>query len=101
MKKHDENKDLRLVSKVANISLTNKTIKANKASGIGIKLLGRIDYLVNHCGWTFIYDNQVQVRANSVVEDNNTNTTTKKEIKKRIRKEQNTEVKTLASKKRK
>lgn len=61
-KKHDENKDLRLVSRVARIDYAYKTIEASKSTTIGIKTLGRIDYLVNYCGWTFVYNNDIKVR---------------------------------------
>lgn len=65
MKKHDESKDLALVSRVAYIDRSSKHIRANKSSVIGIRTLGRIDYLVNHCGWFFRYDNTVSVRNGS------------------------------------
>lgn len=51
MKRHEENKDIRLVSRVAKIDYSNKTILIPKDANVGIRTLGRIDYLVNHCGW--------------------------------------------------
>ena len=59
MAKHDENKDLRLFSKVGNVNYGNKTLKASKATLIGIRMWGRIDYLTHYCGWHFILDNSV------------------------------------------
>lgn len=50
-KRHEENKDIRLVSRVAKIDYSNKTILIPKDANVGIRTLGRIDYLVNHCGW--------------------------------------------------
>lgn len=69
-KKHDENKDLRLVSRIAKINYSNKTIQASKSAIIGNKTWGRIDYLCHYCGWTFIWNNSVVVRNNYRSDDN-------------------------------
>ena len=61
MAKHDENKDLRLVSRVAKVDFSNKTIQTSKSTIIGIRTWGRIDYLVNYCGWFFCFNNDVNV----------------------------------------
>lgn len=50
-KNHDENKDLRLVSRVAKLDYSFKTIMVSKNAECGIRTLGRIDYLCNYCGW--------------------------------------------------
>jgi hypothetical protein len=72
-KNHDENKDIRLVSRIAKVEFYDKTIKAPKSAIIGNKTWGRIDYLVHYCGWTFIWDNSVNVNRNRFVDtDNNT-----------------------------
>lgn len=81
MKKHDENKDLRLLSRVARIDYSGKTIKASKYATIGIRSLGRIDYLCNHCGWTFIWDNSVVVN-NARIDDFDDKPKRKKIVKK-------------------
>lgn len=60
-KNHDEAKDIRLVSRVARIDYSNKTIQAPKSAIIGNKTWGRIDYLTYYCGWTFIWNNEVKV----------------------------------------
>lgn len=60
-KKHDENKDLRLVSRIAKIDNSNKTIQAPKSAIIGNTTWGRIDFLTHYCGWTFIWNNDVHV----------------------------------------
>lgn len=80
-KKHDENKDLRMISRVAKIDYAIKHIRIPKEAIIGIKTWGRIDYLVNYCGWTCSYDNSIVVR-NSVNTDTTENTKKKKEVRK-------------------
>ena len=54
-KKHDENKDLRLISRIAKIDYAYKTIQAPKTSTIGIRSWGRIDFLTNYCGYIFLW----------------------------------------------
>ena len=49
MKKHDERKDLKCVSKVAEIN-GNRIIIPTDAV-IGIHTWGRIDFLVHYCGY--------------------------------------------------
>lgn len=56
-KKHDENKDLRSVSRVARINFGDKTIQAAKSATIGIHMWGKIDYLTKYCGWHFYWNN--------------------------------------------
>ena len=60
-KKHDENKDLRLISRIAKINYYDKTIQAPKSAIIGIKTWGRIDYLTHYCGWYFSWNNDVHI----------------------------------------
>lgn len=48
-KKHDERKDLKCVSKVAEINGNRIIIPAN--SVIGIHTWGRIDFLIHYCGY--------------------------------------------------
>lgn len=69
-KLHDENKDLRLISRIAKIDYSNKTIQAPKSAIIGNKSWGRIDYLTKYCGWTFIWNNDVHISARHVSNDN-------------------------------
>lgn len=45
--KHEENVDVRRVSRIAKIDTHNKLIQLNKTDQIGIKTWGRIDYLCN------------------------------------------------------
>lgn len=60
-KTHDENKDLRSLSKVAKISYGDKTIRASRTANIGIRRLGAIDFLTKYRGWIFIYDNSAGI----------------------------------------
>lgn len=48
-KKHDEKKDLKCVSKVAEINGNHIIIPTNTL--IGIHMWGRIDFLVHYCGY--------------------------------------------------
>ena len=52
--KHEENVDVRRVSRIAKIDTHNKLIQLNKSDNIGIKTLGRIDYLCNILGYRLI-----------------------------------------------
>ncbi|AXF52201.1 MAG: hypothetical protein [crAssphage sp. isolate ctcc615] len=60
-KKDDENKDLILISRIAKVDYSNKTIQAPKSAIIGNKSWGRIDYLTHYCGWHFIWNNNVSI----------------------------------------
>lgn len=60
-KLHDENKDIRLVSRIAKVDYSNKTIQAPKSAIIGNKTWGRIDFLCHYCGWYFMWNNDVHV----------------------------------------
>ena len=72
-KKHDENKDLRSISRVARINYGSKTIQASKAAIIGIHMWGKIDYLTHYCGWYFIWNNEVKVVRTSNSDDDSAN----------------------------
>lgn len=78
-KKHDENKDIRLISRIAKVNFADKTIQAPKTAIIGNKSWGRIDYLTHYCGWTFIWNNDVYVNSKYIDNDDNKR---KREIKK-------------------
>lgn len=58
-KRHDENKDLMAVSRIGKILYGDKSIVINKASIVGIKMLGRLDYLIHYCGWHLVWSNKV------------------------------------------
>lgn len=48
-KKHDEKKDVRIVSRIAKINGNHIIIPINAV--IGIRIWGRIDFLVHYCGY--------------------------------------------------
>lgn len=52
--KHEENVDLRRLSKVAKIDSRMKVIQLNKSANIGIKTWGRIDYFCNILGYRIV-----------------------------------------------
>lgn len=56
-KRHDENSDLRSFGRIGSFNVVTKTLRASKAVVIGIRMWGKIDYLVNYCGYYFVWDN--------------------------------------------
>ena len=68
-KKHDENKDIRLISRIAKVDFSNKTIQAPRTAIIGIRSWGRIDFLTKYCGWFFSWNNSVKVAAKLAVNE--------------------------------
>ena len=80
-KNHDENKDLRSISRVARINYGSKTIQAAKTSIIGIHMWGKIDFLTHYCGWHFIWDNSAGVGM-AKYDDNDSPVRTDKKAKK-------------------
>ena len=80
--KHDENKDLRSVSRIAKINLGDKTIKASKNANIGIHMWGKIDFLTKYCGWHFIWNNSAGVGGYSYSDDSNKSVREAKKAKK-------------------
>lgn len=90
-KHHDENKDLRLISRKVKVNYSNKTLQVSKETNLGIRTLGRIDYLCNHCGWTLYWDNSIVIYNNDL--DNN--------IKRKREAKKEAKEKTLTNKKRK
>ena len=57
-KKHDEKKDLKCVSRVAEINGNHIIIPNNTV--IGIHMWGRIDFLVHYCGYILNRSNNVK-----------------------------------------
>lgn len=56
MAKHDENKDLRSIARIAKINPGDKTIQCAKNATIGIHMWGKIDFLTKYRGWHFIWN---------------------------------------------
>ena len=78
-KKHDEKKDLKCVSKVAEINGNHIIIPTN--SVIGIHTWGRIDFLVHYCGYVLNRSNNVKA-SNLNFEDAEVSAREAKKIKK-------------------
>lgn len=79
MKKHDEKKDLKCVSKVAEINGNHIIIPTNTI--IGIHTWGRIDFLVHYCGYVLIRSKNVKA-SNLKFEDAEVSAREAKKIKK-------------------
>lgn len=81
--KHDENKDLRSVARIAKVNLSDKSIQCSKNAIIGIHMWGKIDFLTKHCGWHFfLWDNVVGVGYNQFADNNNNSARATKKTKK-------------------
>ena len=78
-KKHDEKKDLKCVSKVAEINGNHIIIPKNAV--IGIHTWGRIDFLVHYCGYVLNRSNNVKA-SNLNFEDAEVSAREAKKIKK-------------------
>ena len=78
-KKHDEKKDLKCVSRVAEINGNHIIIPTN--SVIGIHTWGRIDFLVHYCGYVLNRSNNVKA-SNLNFEDAEVSAREAKKIKK-------------------
>lgn len=78
-KKHDEKKDLKCVSRVAEINGNHIIIPTN--SVIGIHTWGRIDFLVHYCGYVLNRSNNVKA-SNLNFEDATVSAREAKKIKK-------------------
>ena len=68
-KRHDENNDLRSFGRIGSFNVVTKTLRASKAVVIGIRMWGKIDYLVNYCGYHFVWDNTAKDVAKIVSEN--------------------------------
>jgi len=66
---HDENKDVRLLSKIAKINQGTKSIIVKRDQVIGNKRWGRIDFLCHYCGYHLVREDGVV--ATTVVEKEN------------------------------
>lgn len=64
-KNHDENKDIQLLKRSCYVNYGTKTIQAPKSAIIGIKTWARIDFLVHHKGYHFVWDNGAIVDKSS------------------------------------
>ena len=78
-KKHDEKKDLKCVSKVAEINGNHIIIPTNAV--IGIHMWGRIDFLIHYCGYILYRAKNVKA-SNLNIEDATVSAREAKKIKK-------------------
>lgn len=78
-KKHDERKDLKCVSRVAEINGNRIIVPINAV--IGIHTWGRIDFLIHYCGYILIRAKNVKA-SNLNFEDASVNAREAKKIKK-------------------
>lgn len=79
MKKHDERKDLKCVSRVAEINGNHIIIPTDAV--IGIHTWGRIDFLIHYCGYYLYRAKNVKV-SNLNFEDATVSAREAKKIKK-------------------
>lgn len=78
-KKHDERKDLRSVSRVARIDGNHITV--GDKSAVGIHTWGKIDFLVNYCGYHLHYERGAKA-SNLRFDEANTSAREAKKIRK-------------------
>lgn len=78
-KKHDERKDLKCVSRVAEINGNHIIVPTNAV--IGIHTWGRIDFLVHYCGYILNRSNSVKA-SNLKFDEVNTSAREAKKIRK-------------------
>jgi hypothetical protein len=82
-KRHDENKDLRSISRIGMINNGDKTIQIPKGATIGIHMWGKIDYLTKYCNWVLIWNNSAIASANNSSENKTSKRDNKKAKKER------------------
>ena len=78
-KKHDERKDLKCVSRIAEINGNHIIVPTNAV--IGIHTWGRIDFLIHYCGYILYRAKNVKA-SNLNFEDANVSAREAKKIKK-------------------
>lgn len=78
-KKHDERKDLKCVSRVAEINGNHIIVPINAV--IGIHTWGRIDFLIHYCGY-YLYRSSNVKASNLKFEDAEVSAREAKKIKK-------------------
>lgn len=69
-KKHDENQDIRILSKRFKINVGLKTIDATKGQLIGNKTWGRLDYLCHYCGYVIVWNSGTTITKESYSNNN-------------------------------
>lgn len=79
-KKHDERKDLKCVSRIAEINGNHIIVPTNAV--IGIHMWGRIDFLVHYCGYVINHGSNTIKPSNLNFEDATVSAREAKKIKK-------------------
>ena len=69
-KKHDENQDIRILSKKFKIDSYRKTIDATKGQLIGNKTWGRLDYLCHYCDYIIVWNSGTTITKESYSNNN-------------------------------
>lgn len=87
-KKHDENRDVKLLSRIVRVDSHTKRISCPKGTQIGIHAWGKIDYLTHYCGYVFIYNNDIVIRSVSDT-DSSDKRKKKKEVKQETKSKKN------------
>lgn len=64
-KQHDENEDVRILSRKCYVNQGTKTIKASRSANIGIRSWGRIDFLTHYKGYHFIWEDVILDKSNN------------------------------------
>jgi hypothetical protein len=80
-KRHEEERDLRSVSKIAKVHQGQKVIEISKSQLVGIKMWGKLDYLTKYKGWYLVFTNAAAKTQSS---DSNKNSA---RIEKKMKKE--------------
>lgn len=69
-KRHEEERDLRSVSKIGKVHQGQKVIEISKSQLVGIKMWGKLDYLTHYKGWYLVFTSAT-VKAQPVNSDKN------------------------------
>ena len=69
-KNHDENKDVKLLSRKFVVNPNQKTITIGHNQIIGIRTWSRIDYLCHYCNYVIIFDDEIIKNKNNNNNDN-------------------------------
>lgn len=85
MAKHDERKDVKLLSRLTKVDESQKVIKVARDSNLGIHAWGKIDFLTHYCGYFLLWDDNATVIRQPNDESNNNKSKKNKEIKSKVK----------------
>lgn len=89
MSKHEEKRDVKLLSRIVRVNESNKTITISRGSLVGIHAWGKIDYLVKVHGYVLLWDNGSAIRIQTDDNSNNSKRLAEKEKHHKIKKNKN------------